>query len=188
VLELRDYMPPTFAGIDYDTGNQLFLTGRAAMLFGGSFDIASYRALNPKINMDFIAPPAAKAGDPAQAAIFYDGGYAVNAASPNKEAALKLVNWMGSLDFGNQFSNDLGNVSPIKGVTITDPLLAEVAKLGTTALPHINVVYFRYGKPTGSEIIQHDIPKLMAGSMTPEQVGADLTEGIAKWYAPFQGK
>jgi hypothetical protein len=24
--------------------------------------------------------------------------------------------------------------------------------------------------------------------MTPEQVGADLTEGIAKWYAPFQGK
>jgi raffinose/stachyose/melibiose transport system substrate-binding protein len=188
VLELRDYMPPSYAGIDYDTGNQLFLTGRAAMLIGGSFDIASYRALNPKINMDFIAPPAAKAGDPPQAAIFYDGGYAVNAASTNKDAALKLVNWMGSLDFGNQFSNDLGNVSPIKGVVITDPILAEVAKLGATALPHINVVYFRYGKPTGSEIIQNDITKLMAGSMTADQVGADLTEGIAKWYAPFQGK
>jgi raffinose/stachyose/melibiose transport system substrate-binding protein len=188
VLELREFMPPNFAGVDYDTANQLFLTGRAAMLIGGSFDIAAYKALNPAANFDFIAPPAAKAGDPPQAAVFYDGGYAVNAASPNKEAALKLVNWMGTPEFGNKFSALLGNISPIKGVEIKDPLLAEVAKLNATALPHINVVYFRFAKPTGSEIIQKDIPKLMSGSMTPDQVGADLTEGIGKWYQPFQGK
>lgn len=188
VLELRDYMPPNFAGVDYDTANQLFLTGRAAMLIGGSFDIASYKALNPAANFDFIAPPSAKAGDPPEAAVFYDGGYAVNAASPNKEAALKLVNWMGTKEFGDKFSSLLGNISPINGVTITDPLLAEVAKLNATALPHINVVYFRFDKPTGSEIIQNDVTKLMAGSITPDQVGTDLTEGIAKWYQPFQGK
>jgi len=188
VLELRDYMPPNFAGVDYDTGNQLFLTGRAAMLIGGSFDIAAYKALNPAANFDFIAPPAAKAGDPPEAAVFYDGGYSVNAASPNKDAALKLVNWMGTKEFGDKFSSLLGNISPIKGVTISDPLLSEVVKLNATALPHINVVYFRFDKPTGSEIIQNDVTKLMAGSMTPEQVGADLTEGIAKWYKPFQGK
>ena len=40
-------MPPSFAGVDYDTARQLFLTGRAAMLIGGSFDIAAYKALNP---------------------------------------------------------------------------------------------------------------------------------------------
>ena len=47
LLELRDYMPPGFEGVDYDTAGQLFLTGRAAMLAGGSFDIATYRAANP---------------------------------------------------------------------------------------------------------------------------------------------
>ena len=64
LLELRDYMPPGYEGVDYDTAGQLFLTGRAAMLAGGSFDIATYRAAKPQINMEFIAPPAAKAGDP----------------------------------------------------------------------------------------------------------------------------
>jgi raffinose/stachyose/melibiose transport system substrate-binding protein len=188
LLELRDYMPTNFAGVDYDTSGQLFLTGRAAMLAGGSFDISSYKTLNPKINMDFIAPPLAKAGDSPQATKFFDGGYAVNAASPNKQAALKLVAWMGTPEFGNKFSKLLGNISPIKGVVINDPLLAEVAKLNETALPHINVVYFRFDKPTGSEIIQNDVTKMMAGSMTPDAVGADLTTGISKWYKPFQGK
>jgi raffinose/stachyose/melibiose transport system substrate-binding protein len=188
LLELRDYMPTGFEGVDYDTAGQLFLTGRAAMLAGGSFDIASYRTQNPKINMDFIAPPAAKAGDVPQATKFYDGGYAVNAASSNKEAALKLVTWMGTKEFGDKFSALLGNVSPIKGVEIKDPLLSEVAKLNETAMPHINVVYFRFQKPTGSELLQTDITKMMSGSITPDQLGADVTNGLAKWYTPFQGK
>src|SRR5260221_4374075 len=34
LLELRDYMPPGYEGVDYDTAAQLFLTGRSAMLAG----------------------------------------------------------------------------------------------------------------------------------------------------------
>jgi raffinose/stachyose/melibiose transport system substrate-binding protein len=188
LLELRDYMPPGYEGVDYDTAGQLFLTGRAAMLAGGSFDIATYRAANPQINMDFIAPPAAKAGDPRYVTKFYDGGYAVNAASPNKEAALKLVNYMGTKAFGDKQAALLGNISPIKGVEIKDPMLSQVAALNQSAMPHINVVYFRFQKPTGSELLQGDITKMMAGSITPEQLATDLTNGIAKWYVPFQGK
>ncbi|MBA1141800.1 extracellular solute-binding protein [Mesorhizobium neociceri] len=188
LLELRDYMPPGFEGIDYETAGQLFITGKAAMLAGGSFDIATYRTQNPAINMDFIAPPTAKAGDTPQVTKFFDGGYAVNAKSANKEAALKLVNWMGTKEFGDKFSALLGNISPIKGVVIKDELLAHVAKLNETAMPHINVVYFRFEKPTGSELLQGDITKMMSGSITPDQLAADLTDGLAKWYKPFQGK
>jgi raffinose/stachyose/melibiose transport system substrate-binding protein len=158
------------------------------MLAGGSFDIASYRTQNPAINMDFVAPPMAKAGDVPQVTKFFDGGYAVNAKSPNKEAALKLVNWMGTKEFGDKFSALLGNISPIKGVVIKDELLAHVSKLNETAMPHINVVYFRFEKPTGSELLQGDITKMMSGSITPDQLAADLTDGLAKWYKPFQGK
>ena len=82
----------------------------------------------------------------------------------------------------------LGNISPIKGVVIKDELLAHVAKLNETAMPHINVVYFRFEKPTGSELLQGDITKMMSGSITPDQLAADLTDGLAKWYKPFQGK
>jgi raffinose/stachyose/melibiose transport system substrate-binding protein len=188
LLELRPFLPHGSEGVDYDTSGQLFMSGQAAMLAGGSFDIATYRQQNPKINMDFVAPPAAKAGAPSYVTKFYDGGYAINAASPHKTEALQVLDYMGTKAFGDKLVSLLGDVSPIKGVEVKDPLLASVARLNETAMPHINVVHFRFQKPTGSELLQGDITKMMAGSITPEQVGADLTNGIAKWYTPFQGK
>ena len=186
LLELRDYMPPGFTGIDYPTAQQLFLSGRAAMFAGGSFEIANFRKQNPKLDMSFIAPPAPQAGAPRLVSKFFDGGYAVNAKSTNQADALKLVRWMGTKQFGDKFSALLGNISPIKGVTIADPMLAEVAKLNETSAPYITAVYFRYDSPTGSELLQPGIQKMMAGSMTPAEVGASMTQGIARYFKPFQ--
>jgi raffinose/stachyose/melibiose transport system substrate-binding protein len=188
LLELRSYMPDGYEGVDDETSGQLFLSGRAAMLADGSFDIADFKTQNPQLNMDFIAPPAPKAGDPGYVTKFYDGGYAVNAASPQKAAALTLVNYMGTPAFGDKLVSLLGDISPIKGVTISDPLLAKVAALNATAMPQIDLVYFRFQSPTGSELLQTNITKMMAGSITPAQLGADVTAGVAKWYTPFQGK
>ncbi len=186
LLELRDYMPPGFTGIDYPTAQQLFLSGRAAMFAGGSFEIANFRKQNPKLDMSFIAPPAPAAGAPRLVSKFFDGGYAVNAKSTNQADALKLVRWMGTKQFGDKFSALLGNISPIKGVTIADPMLAEVAKLNETSAPYITAVYFRYDSPTGSELLQPGIQKMMGGSMTPAEVGASMTQGIARYFKPFQ--
>lgn len=186
LLELRDFMPPGFTGIDYPTAQQLFLSGRAAMFAGGSFEIANFRKQNPKLDMSFIAPPAPQAGAPRLVSKFFDGGYAVNAKSTNQADAIKLVRWMGTKQFGDKFSALLGNISPIKGVTIADPMLAEVAKLNEMSAPYITAVYFRYDSPTGSELLQSGIQKMMAGSMTPAEVGASMTQGIARYFKPFQ--
>ena len=186
LLDLRDFMPSGYMGVDYATGQQLFLSGRAAMFIGGSFEIANFRKQNPKINMSFIAPPAAKAGGTGYVSKFFDGGFAVNAKSANQKDALRLVRWMGTKQFGDKFSAMLGNISPIKGVTTSDPMLSEVAKLNETAMPYMMAVYFRYETPTGSELLQSGMQKMMAGSMTPQQVGDSLTQGIARYYKPFQ--
>jgi raffinose/stachyose/melibiose transport system substrate-binding protein len=156
------------------------------MFAGGSFEIANFRKQNPKLDMTFIAPPAPAAGAPRLVSKFFDGGYAVNAKSTNQADALKLVRWMGTKQFGDKFSALLGNISPIKGVTIADPMLAEVAKLNETSAPYITAVYFRYDSPTGSELLQSGIQKMMAGSMTPAEVGASMTQGIARYFKPFQ--
>ena len=184
--ELRDFMPPGFSGIDYATSQQLFLSGRAAMFAGGSFEIANFRKQNPKINMEFIAPPAAVAGGPRPVSKFYDGGYAVNAKSAKQDEALKLLRYMGTPVYGTKFATLLGNISPIKGVEISDPMLAGVARMNATAMPYIMAVYFRYDTPTGSQLLQDGMQKLMAGSMTPPELGASLTQGIARYYAPFK--
>lgn len=186
LLELRDYMPQGFMGIDYATGQQLFLSGRAGMFVGGSFEIANFRKQNPKINMSFIAPPAPAAGAPRYVSKFYDGGYAVNAKAANQKDAVRLVRWMGTKQFGDKFAALLGNISPIKGVTLSDPMLAEVAKLNETSMPYITAVHFRYETPTGSELLQSGVQKMMAGSMTPAEVGASMTQGISRYFKPFQ--
>ncbi len=186
LTELRDFMPPGFGGIDYPTSQQLFLSGRAAMFAGGSFEIANFRRQNPNLQMDFIAPPAAKAGDARLVGLFYDGGYAVNAKSDKKEAALKLLRHLATKEFGDKFSALLGNISPIKGVTIDDPMLAKVSELNASSVPYIMVVYFRFQDPTGSTLLQQGVQKLMAGQATPAQVGAELTKGIATYYEPFK--
>ena len=186
LLEIRDFMPPGFSGIDYPTMQQLFVSGRAAMFVGGSFEIANFRKQNPKIDMDFVAPPAAAPGGPRPVSLFYDGGYAVNAKSANQADAVKLVRYMATKPFGDAMSKLLGNVSPIPGAVVADTLLSEVAGLNAVSMPYIMAVNFRFDSPTGSELLQNAVQRMMSGNATPAQVGAEITAGIARNFAPFR--
>ena len=186
LLELREFMPPGFTGIDYPTMQQLFLSGRAAMFVGGSFEIANFRRQNPNLPMEFMAPPAPQAGAPRLVPVFYDGGYALNAKSDKKDAGLRLIRFFSTPEFGNKFSELLGNISPIAGVRIADPMLARVAELNKTSGDHITLVHFRYQDPTGSVLLTAGVQKLMAGNATPAQVAKEVTDGIATYHAPFR--
>ncbi len=186
LLALREFMPPGFSGIDYPTMQQLFLSGRAAMFAGGSFEIANFRRQMPNLPMDFHAPPAAAAGGPQLVSLFYDGGYAVNAKTDKKDAALRLIRYLSTPGFGNNFSRLLGNISPIRGVQIEDPMLANVARLNAVAGDYMMAVHFRYQDPTGSTLLQAGVQRLMAGQQTAAQLAGDITRGIATYHAPFR--
>ena len=188
LTELREYLPPSFSGVDYPTMQQLFTTGRAAMFVGGSFEIANFRKQNPKLEMEFLAPPAAQAGGRRPVTVYYDGGYAVNAHGTQQADAVKLVRFMASKPFGDRFVKLLGNISPIPGVQVDDELLGRVTALNATSAPYMMLVYFRFDSPTGSELLQNAVQRMMSGNETPQQVGDEITAGIAKYYAPFQKK
>jgi raffinose/stachyose/melibiose transport system substrate-binding protein len=188
LADLKDYMPPGFTGIDYPTSQQLFLSGRAAMFFGGSFEIANFRKQNPSIKMAFHAPVAATAGGPRLVPLFFDGGYAVNAKSAKKDVAMKLIRYLGTPEFGTPFSKLLGNISPIKGVEPEDAMLKGVAALNASSIPNVMLVNFRYQEPTGSTLLQQGVQKLMGGAATPADVGKSITDGVATYFEPFKKK
>ena len=48
------------------------------------------------------------------------------------------------------------------------------------------LVHFRYEEPSGSVLLQQTVQKMMAGQATPAEVGAEVTKGIANYYAPFK--
>lgn len=185
-LAKADYLSPSFAGIDYATSQQLFSSGQAAMFAGGSFELAPFLKSNPALKMDVFASPVLKKGDERLVGLFLDGGYAVNSKSANKEDGLKLVRYFASKEFADKFANTLGNLSPVPGVVYTDPMLGKVAELNKSSMSYMMAVHFRYQEPSGSVLLQSGVQKMLAGKATPAEVGADITKGIATYYAPFK--
>jgi raffinose/stachyose/melibiose transport system substrate-binding protein len=183
---MKDYLAPNFTGVDYTSAQQLFVAGRAAMFAGGSFELANFRAQNPKLKLDVFASPPAAAGDPHLVATYGDGGFAVNAKTPQKDASVKLLRYLASPGFAGAFANTLQNITPLQGVKMDDPLLAKVAELDRASIPYLMLVDFRYHEPNGSVLLQANVQKMLAGSATPAEVGAAITKGIATYYAPFQ--
>ena len=57
-----------------------------------------------------------------------DADFGVSKASPHQEAALELVNWMGTAEFAQLYVDHLKQISPVKGVEPTDPVLKEMVK------------------------------------------------------------
>ncbi|MCC2612961.1 extracellular solute-binding protein [Neorhizobium petrolearium] len=184
--EISKYFPDGFIGLDYASAQQLFSSGMAGMFVGGSYELSNLKKQNPDIKLGIFATPGLKAEDEKLVAQYFDGGYAVNAKTANKEAALKFVNFLASQEFGQMFADGLNNISAVPGVTFKNELLGEVAELNKHSIPYIMLVHFRYGEPSGSVLLQSEIQKLLSDKATPEEVGKNLTTGLANWYAPFK--
>ena len=180
------YFPDGFIGLDYPSAQQLFGSGLAGMFVGGSYELATFSAMNPDIEMGVFAAPGHAAEDEKLVGLYFDGGYAVNAAGANKEAAVTFVNYLASAEFGQAFADTLSNISTVPGVTFEDPLLAEVNELNQSSIPYLMLAHFRYGEPSGSVLIQSEMQRLFAGETTPEAIGETLTSSLAAWYEPFQ--
>ena len=180
------YFPDGFIGLDYPSAQQLFSSGMAGMFVGGSYELATFKAQNPDIELGVFAAPGETAEDPKLVGLYFDGGYAANAAGKNKEASLKFLNYLASKEFGQAFADTLSNISTVPGVTFDIPLLAEVNELNKSSIPYLMLAHFRYGEPSGSVLIQGEMQKLFSGETTPEAIGTALTEGLAAWYEPFQ--
>jgi raffinose/stachyose/melibiose transport system substrate-binding protein len=184
--QISAYFPDGFIGLDYPSAQQLFSSGMAAMFAGGSYELATFKTQNPDIELGVFAAPGKTASDEKLVAIYYDGGYAMNAAGKNKEASLKFLNYLASHEFGQAFANTLNNISTVPGVSFDNPLLQEVAELNKSSIPYLFLVHFRYGEPSGSVLEQGEVQKLLGDQTTAEAAGKAITEGLAAWYEPFK--
>jgi len=119
--ELTPYFQPNSTGTAVEPAQQLFASGRAAMLATGSFHFGAIRALGAKFPMDLIAPITVSA-DEAK----YEGVHnttfilGVSTGSDKQTAALKFVEHLSQPDVASAYANGTTQHLTVEGVTYTN--------------------------------------------------------------------
>jgi len=189
LAKLFPYMPTNSTAVTYDSSRALFFSGKAAYFLGGIFELGYFRANNPDLRVDFMATPPLVAGGKQYMSSWADGGYAINAKTTHRPEAVKFLNYLASKQFGQAFIDNLAQISTVPGTHIKDPVLMKsLLAQKTYATPYLMLVGFRWKNPTGSSILQTEIPMMINGTKTSTEIAADATKAVATWYAPFAGK
>lgn len=185
--KLQPYFPDHVVGVPYTDAQVLFSSGKAAMYPGGSFELAFFQQQAPDLKMGvFQAPPAPDAVvNHRLTPGWVDASYGVSAKSKHKKAALDLVRWMGTKEFGQLFTDKLKQVSPVEGVQPKDPLLKEmVNNYRKNPSPYTMLINFRYGDPHGDDVEGKSIQSLLLGKKDAEKVATKVQQGISQWFEP----
>lgn len=186
MLDLRPYMPQNFMGVDYPTMQQLFMNEQAAMFIGGAFEIGFFKSQNKNLDMGVFAGPPERADQIPWVSNYADGNYGINAKTAHMDAALKFIRFTATTEFGQMFTDLLAQMSAVPGVVVKDPVLQQVQALNRKATPYIMLVGFRWQAPTGSTLLQSALQAMMAGQMSPAQVGDEVTRGLSSWVDTFR--
>lgn len=187
VNQMTKYMVDDVIGVGYADSQIQFTSGLAAQFPGGSFELGNFTAQAPDMELGvyLVPPPPGSVSSKPLSAGWGDGSFAINAKSPNQEAALKLLNWLASPEFGQLFVDEVKQFSVIKGLTYSDPLMKEMNELFLSGpSSYINLVDMRYGDPSGSVLIGDGIQSMFLGDLNPRGVADKLQTGIATWFVP----
>jgi raffinose/stachyose/melibiose transport system substrate-binding protein len=191
VQDLAQYFPDDVMGVTYTDAQVLFTSGEAAMFPGGSFEVGFFSDQAPDLDMGVFrvpAPPGSPDPEALDMPSWMDGSYGVNPDSPNREAAVELVRWMGTQEFGQMFSDELRQISAVPDVTPNDPTLARIVELyEETPDTYQLLVDFRYGEPTGTDLFEAGMQEVLLGNTTPAQAAEQLQAGVEQWFEPEGG-
>ena len=183
-LSTEPYWGENYKGTSYTDAQALFTSGKAATFPGGIFELAGFRKANPKLNIGIFNVPAPDgSGTPVPG--YVDGSFGVSKASAHQKQALDLVKWMSTAQFGQAFSDDLSQISPVPGVTPKDPLLAQaVQAYAADPSPYVTYAYFSNGTPTGWDLASRSFSSLVLGQISPEAAADQIQHGVNQWFKP----
>ncbi len=187
VNKLKPYMPDSTVGVAYTDAQILFTSGKAAMFPGGSFELGFFKKQNPGLNMGIFEVPAPE-GSPSMTPTttgWADGAFGVSAKSDAPDASKGLVKWMATKEFGQLVADKIKQLSAVPGVSYSDPLLKQMAdNYAKNPSAYLLLVDFRYGTPSGTDLIGTGVQEMMLGKKDAAAISADLQTGVSQWFKP----
>lgn len=191
VLELRPFLQRNFGAASYSDMQMAFPMGQSAMAFAGMWDVKSFEEIEPDKEWGlFMVPPMSEEDTPYVYA-YMDGAYGLNSNARNRDAAVKVLEFATTQEFGQLFVEINQEISPVAGIEAP----AELQELQTAlkfvehhALPDIYGVRspLTFGVPDVHTLLGAGMQALLNEDKTPEQLAKELQDTISEWYEPFQ--
>ena len=183
----RRYLGEGYAARTYRESQDLFAEGRAAIYPAGSWEIAGFNA-RADFAMGAFAPPVRNVGDPCHVSDHIDMGIGLNAASPNRAAALVFLNWLASAQFASLHASALPGFFPLSdhAVETGDPLARTFLSWRRDCRPTIRFAsrFLSRGTPGLERETWDAAAAAIAGTATAEELGARLQGRLEGRHGP----
>ncbi|MEW2917554.1 ABC transporter substrate-binding protein [Ruegeria sp. ANG10] len=184
-----EYLGDGYEAQTYPDSQNIFTLGRAAIYPAGSWEISGFNTL-ADFEMGAFKPPVRNAGDTCYISDHTDIGIGMNAATEHPEAAETFLAWVASPEFAEIFGNALPGFFPLSNtpVELQDPLAKEIVGWRDECESTIRSTYqiLSRGTPNLENETWGASVAAIKGAKSPEDLGAELQEGLASWYAPHQ--
>jgi|GEM_PF-3118687 len=169
----KGILTPESLGLDYNTLTTLFLQGKVATIYQGTWFYSEQ--LKPSLPADFklgVAPIPSVAPGYGQPCGCADVNISLYSKSNNKKEALNFINFAVSKEAAELASNFF--VSAIDGVLPKDPVLSEVVKM-YSGIPVAHLVDHLW-EPEITEAYKAQLQRLILGETTPDEVAKYIQE------------
>ncbi|MFC3831481.1 MULTISPECIES: ABC transporter substrate-binding protein [Deinococcus] len=188
----KPFLPRGYQALAYPDAQNMFAQGRGVVYPAGSWDIGTFRQMNPKLELGAF-PPYSIGGKKCVIDDHPDIGMGINAASKNQAAAQTFLNWVASDSFATLYANALPGFFPLANVkyTVKDPVAQEFLAWRTQCGKSFRSSYqilSRNANPNNENDLWNVSAQLLNGAMTPQAAGDMVQKNLASWYAPQKGK
>ena len=179
------YMAKGYQAQTYGDSQTLFATGKAAVFPAGSWDTAFFQKEG---GLDFgaFAPPVRKAGDPCYISDHADIGMGINSASKNKADAKVFLDWIGSREFADLYTNKATGFFSLSKfpVDVQNPVARQIVgwRAQCKSTIRLNAQVMSRGEPSMENELWNVNSQVLNGKMSPQDAAARIQNGYAKWH------
>ena len=190
IKELEPYFPKGALGISYPDSQQMFVIGKGAIYYGGSWEIGTFERMGPDFKIGWFPPPVEHKGDTIQYCFHVDCGIGMNKATKHPKEALEYMKWIATPEYAQALMNELpGFFSYTPGnYTLNNSLAKENIDVVPKADITVRTTWQKLSshEPSGNILMWEAMYGLLTDKYTPEEAAAHVQSGLEQWYKPFK--
>lgn len=137
---LAEYLPAQASRQSYSESQQLFANAQAAIYPMGSWDLSYFNQI-PGLEFGVFAMPRKNANDQCYMLDHMDIGIAVNRKSKNKEEAWVFLEWLGSQEFADLYTNKATGFFSLSNhlIAVRDPVARQMMEWRRHCQPSVRI-------------------------------------------------